>query len=40
MNADFNWLMDNFAVRVTLNTVAFAVWMAASFGLLEAAVRL
>lgn len=40
MNANYNWLMDNFAVRVTLNTVAFALWAAATVGLLEAAVRL
>ena len=40
MNANYNWLMDNVAIRVTLNTVAFALWMAATVGLLEAAVRL
>jgi hypothetical protein len=40
MNANFNWLMDNVAIRVTLNTVAFALWMAASVGLLAAAVKL
>jgi hypothetical protein len=40
MNANYNWLMDNVAIRVTLNTVAFALWMAATFGLMEAAVRL
>jgi hypothetical protein len=40
MNANYNWLMDNVAIRVTLNTVAFALWMAASVGLLAAAVRL
>ena len=40
MSANYNWLMDNVAIRVTLNTVAFALWMAATVGLLEAAVRL
>lgn len=40
MNANYNWLMDNVAIRVTLNTVAFALWMAASVGLLAAAVKL
>jgi hypothetical protein len=40
MNAKYNWLMDNVAIRVTLNTVAFALWMAATFGIMEAAARL
>lgn len=39
MTANYNWLMDNVAIRVTLNTVAFALWMAASIGLLAAAVK-
>jgi hypothetical protein len=40
MDAKYNWLMDNVAVRVTLNTVAFALWMAATVGLLVAATKL
>ena len=40
MDAKYNWLIDNVSVRVALNTVAFALWMAASVGLLAAAVRL
>ncbi len=40
MNANYNWLMDNVAIRVTLNTVAFALWMAATVGILAAAVKL
>ena len=40
MDAKFNWLIDNGAIRVTLNTVAFALWMAATVGLLVAATKL
>ena len=40
MNANYNWLMDNVAIRVTLNTVAFAVWAAAAVALLEVASKL
>ena len=39
MNANYNWLMDNVAIRVTLNTVAFALWMATTVALLEVAVK-
>jgi hypothetical protein len=39
MDAKYNWLIDNGAVRVTLNTVAFALWIAMSVGLLELASR-
>ena len=39
MDAKYNSLMDNGAVRVTLNTVAFALWIALSVALLELAVR-
>jgi hypothetical protein len=39
MDAKYNWLMDNAAIRLTLNTVAFALWMAASLALLEAAAK-
>ena len=39
MNANYNWLMDNVAIRVTLNTVAFALWMAATVGVLEVAAK-
>ena len=40
MNAKYNWLIDSGAVRVTLNTVAFALWMAAAIALLELATKL
>lgn len=40
MDAKYNWLIDNVAVRVTLNTAAFALWIAAAVGVLEAAAKL
>jgi hypothetical protein len=39
MDAKYNWLIDNAAVRVTLNTVALALWIAAGVGILELASR-
>ena len=39
MDAKYNWLIDNAVVRVTLNTVALALWIAASVGILELATR-
>lgn len=39
MDAKYNWMIDNVVVRVTLNTVAFALWIALSFGVLELAAR-
>ena len=40
MDAKYNWLIDNVAVRVTLNTVAFALWIATAVTLLEVAAKL
>jgi hypothetical protein len=40
MDAKYNWLIDNVAVRVTLNTVAFALWIGTAVALLELATRL
>jgi len=40
MDAKYNWLIDNGAIRVTLNTVAFALWIATAVGLLELAARI
>ena len=40
MDAKYNWLIDNGAIRVTLNTVAFALWIALSVALLELAVKI
>jgi hypothetical protein len=39
MDAKYNWLIDNGAVRLTLNTVALALWLAAAVGVLEIAAR-
>jgi hypothetical protein len=39
MDAKYNWLMDNGAIRVTLNTVAFALWIAMAMGILELATK-
>ena len=40
MDAKYNWMIDNITFRVTLNTVAFALWMATAIGLLEIASKL
>jgi hypothetical protein len=40
MDAKYNWLIDNGAVRLTLNTVALAIWAALAVGLLELAARI
>jgi len=40
MDAKYNWLIDNVAVRVTLNTVAFALWIGTAVALLELATKL
>ena len=39
MDAKFNWLIDNVAIRVTLNTVALALWVGAAIALLQLAAR-
>lgn len=39
MDAKYNWLIDNGAIRVTLNTVAFVLWIAVAVGLLELASK-
>jgi hypothetical protein len=33
-------LIDNIAIRVSLNTAAFAVWLAVAVGLLQLAVKI
>ena len=40
MDAKYNGLIDNGAVRLTLNTVALALWLAMAVGLLEIASKL
>jgi hypothetical protein len=39
MDAKYNWLIDNAPIRVTLNTVAFALWIAVAVGILELAAK-
>ena len=39
MDAKYNWLIDSVAVRLTLNTVALAIWIAVFVGLLELAAK-
>lgn len=39
MDGKYDWLIDSVAVRLTLNTVALALWIAMSVGLLELAVK-
>jgi len=40
MDAKYNWMIDNGAVRLTLNTLALAVWIAMAVGLLELAAKI
>jgi hypothetical protein len=39
MDAKYNWLIDNAAIRVTLNTVALVLWGALAVGLLDLASK-
>ena len=39
MDAKYNGLIDNIAMRLALNTVAFALWLATAVALLELAVK-
>ena len=39
MDAKYNWLIDNGTIRVTLHTVAFALWIALAVGLFELAAK-
>ncbi len=39
MDAKYNGLIDSAAVRLTLNTVALALWIATMVGLLQLAVK-
>ena len=40
MDAKYNWLIDNGAVRMTLNTVGLALWIGVAVGLLELAAKI
>ncbi len=39
MDARWTWVIDNPMLRATINTVALALWIAASLGILEFAAR-
>ena len=40
MDTNYNGLVDNIAIRMALNTAAFAAWHGMAVGLLELAVKL
>ncbi len=40
MDAKYNWVIDNGAIRLTLTAVAFAVWIAMAVGLMELAAKI
>jgi hypothetical protein len=39
MDSRWNWFIDNVPVRVTLNTVVWCLWIAATVGILEFAAK-
>lgn len=39
MKARFNWIIDSTPIRIAMNTVAFAAWFGAAFGLMFFAVK-
>jgi len=39
MDAKYNWLIDNGAVRVALNVVGLALFIATAFGIMELAAK-
>jgi hypothetical protein len=39
MDSKYNRLIDNIAIRISLNTMVFALWLVAALGLLELAVK-
>lgn len=39
MSAKWNWAIDNMAVRMTANVVAFSLWLATAVAIMEAAAR-
>lgn len=39
MSAKWNWAIDNMAIRVTANVLAFAAWFAAAVTIMEVAAR-
>ena len=39
MDAKWNWVIDNVALRATINTAVFALWVAATIGILDIAAK-
>jgi hypothetical protein len=39
MSAKWNWAIDNTAVRMTANLLAFGVWLATAVAIMEVAAR-
>jgi hypothetical protein len=39
MSEKMNWFIDSVPIRVTLNVLAWAVWVAAAVGVLEIASK-
>jgi hypothetical protein len=39
MDAKWNWLIDNVTLRALINTAAFALWIAATVGILDFAAK-
>lgn len=39
MSEKMNWIIDNVPIRVTLNVLAWAAWVAFTVGVLEVAAK-
>ena len=39
MGARWNWAIDNMAIRMTVNFLAFGVWLATAVAIMEVAAR-
>ncbi len=39
MSGKWNWAIDNMAIRMTANLVAFGAWLAAAVAIMEVAAR-
>ncbi len=39
MDAKYNWLIDNRMLRMTINTLAWALWFWLSYGILSFGIR-
>jgi hypothetical protein len=39
MGAKWNWAIDNMAIRMTANVVAFGLWLATAVAIMEVAAR-